>query len=705
MAKKGGVQQLQADIQTDEDFEKFLERPGLLVLDIYSEWCGPCLGMVGSLRKIKLEIGGDNLHLAICKSDTISYLKRFCKKSEPTWMFVTKGKATNLLFGSNTPKLMKLIAQELDMLNKPRTFYDITELQPEEERRRKVKLDAQTEAVNKEKVAKKKKRHDYLNMMTDIIIENIPDMGVTVFGPQVNRDMYKKLIEPAENMKLQCKDRRVINVNRADFDVVNYACPNPLSEDVLEQLDQKDLMMCFWKMPEDDRRPIPEVLNKYAHELTKERHEVDDLTEEEIVHPPIIVPMDLTIEIELQEGEEWEDEPEPEPEPPPMHKKTLHAKKEEPPSPAPAAAAPEPVEGEEDEGEEGSEGDEGGEGGEAGEGPEMPDLPMEPFDLDFDLDDGEEGEDEAEPEAEVEIIVQKRYRKKIIRIPPIWVAGNARTHAALIYVFFRQQTSGFLPPDPPPEPPHIIMAFDAYKKRDLISVMERLKDDVPRFGFFTSDEADEAKLIANSASKYSALPQNPSDKIVFKVNKQTSHTMLSLATYGPSYVSPDAVIGHEEALKFFPESYKTAEQEAVEIAERESMKPKKKKQKRSVKGEADQAPATSAEESGESRPTTAPDGDETLGTDAQLGDSAADGEQASAAVEGSEALPEGSIAAQADAEAPPAAATGEEAAPAPPAEHAEAEGGEVATAEAPTEPEVHAEAPAEAATEEAPPAE
>lgn len=195
---------------------------------------------------------------------------------------------------------MKLIAQELEMLNKPRTFYDITELQPEEERRRKVKLDAQTEAINKEKAAKTKKRHDYLNMMTDTIIENMPDMGVTVFGPQVNRDMYKKLIEPAESMKLQCKDRRVINVSRADFDVVNYACPNPLPEDVLEQLDQKDLMMCFWKMPEDDRRPIPEVLNKYAHELTKERHDVDDLTEEETVHPPIVVPMDLTIEIELQ---------------------------------------------------------------------------------------------------------------------------------------------------------------------------------------------------------------------------------------------------------------------------------------------------------------------------------------------------------------------------------------------------------------------
>lgn len=40
--------------------------------------------------------------------------------------------------------------------------------------------------------------------------------------------------------------------------------------------------------------------------------------------------------------------------------------------------------------------------------------------------------------------------------------------------------------------------------------------------------------------------------------------MLSLVTYGPSYVSPNTIVGYEEAKKFFPETYMSAEEEYAE---------------------------------------------------------------------------------------------------------------------------------------------
>ncbi|EDW29905.1 GL15842 [Drosophila persimilis] len=466
MAKKGGVQQLQADLQNNEDFEKFLERPGLLVLDVYSEWCGPCLGMVGGLRKIKLEMGGDNLQLAICKSDSITALKRFNKKSEPTWLFVTGGRAVNIMFGTDVPKLMSLLGKELEktMQKAPRLVtYGIDELQPIEVEQLRVKNESTQLVERIEREAKEKKQLDYLTYVTDTILENIPDIGVTVFGPQVNRDMFKKLQEPAEPLKMQCKDRKVIQVSAEQFDIVNFACKNPLPHDVIEQLDGKELLMCFWKIDETIGS-VPNVLAAYAHELTKERvAPPNEEFDEEHVIPPIISPMKIKVEVELEEGEEWVEEISSE-----EDAKKYAAK----PKAKSIINFAEDAVAVDDEGDD-------LDGEEEGSEEDLPELDIRQsmanlgIDLDLDLDLDDSGEEEEEFVQEV--IAEPLIRTRTVKMPPVWVPNNRRTHAALVYMFFRSQTSGFLPPDPKPEPPDVIMAVDASKRRDILNVVDRHK--------------------------------------------------------------------------------------------------------------------------------------------------------------------------------------------------------------------------------------
>ncbi|XP_052849862.1 fibrous sheath CABYR-binding protein isoform X2 [Drosophila gunungcola] len=535
--------------------------------------------MVGSLRKIKLEIGGDNLHLAICKSDTITSLKRFNKRSEPIWLFVSGGRAVNIIFGTDVPKLVAMLARELEktLQKTPRPItFRIDELQPIEVEQQRVKMEAIERAERAEREVRHKKQIDYLTQVTDAIMENMPDIGVTVFGPQVNRDMFKKLTEPAEPLKMQCKDRRVIQVSSDQFEVVNFGCKNPLPPDVIEQLDGKELLMCFWKIDESIGT-VPNVLMAYAHELTKERVAPpnDEIPEEHVI-PPIIATMKLKIEIELKEGEVWVEELSSEED---LRLAQAQAKSGKGKAKGKSVIHEEVHAAEEEAAELDAEEEASEE--EAIEAPAGADvmvggLPSMPgFDMELDaLDDMAEDEEEAQ-EVKEEEPPKPLTRTKTVKMPPIWVPNNRRTHAALIYVFFRGQTSGFLPPDPKPEPPHVVMAFDASKRKEILLLVDRHKDDVPLYGYFTSAEPDEAELIANSTDKYEGSPHSANDKIVLKVNKAQSNMMLSLVSYGPSYVSPNVNVGKDEALKFFPEDYKPQEEVVVE--------PEKKK-KRSKKG-------------------------------------------------------------------------------------------------------------------------
>lgn len=207
-----------------------------------------------------------------------------------------------IFYGADAPKFYHVLVKELEraVAGTNRVNYGIADLQPVEAEALRVKNAAIRNAERIETEKQQKKRLDYLNHCTDLILENLPDIGVTVFGPQVSRDMFKKLSEPADHLKMQCKDRKYMEVTKEDFAIVNYACKNPLSPDVIEQLDGKELLICYWKIDETSG-PIPHVLAAYAHELTKERvAPADEDHPQPYPIPPLIQPLKVKFQVEVQ---------------------------------------------------------------------------------------------------------------------------------------------------------------------------------------------------------------------------------------------------------------------------------------------------------------------------------------------------------------------------------------------------------------------
>ncbi|XP_056646632.1 uncharacterized protein LOC130451559 isoform X6 [Diorhabda sublineata] len=200
MAKKGQQVQLQAELTTEEEWEKFLSKDGLLLIDIYSDWCGPCSGMAANLKKIKLEFGGDLLLLAIAKNDHIKQLERFRGRSEPTWLFVSKGKKVNMLFGCNAPLLKRVILEEIKKEEqaasgeKQRDRYsEITDLE-EIEIQRQAAIDAVIQAAKEKEEAKRIKEYEERKIAEcNNILENLPNIGTMLIFP-CGRDKYHDVL-------------------------------------------------------------------------------------------------------------------------------------------------------------------------------------------------------------------------------------------------------------------------------------------------------------------------------------------------------------------------------------------------------------------------------------------------------------------------------------------------------------------------------
>ncbi|KAL3853950.1 hypothetical protein ACJMK2_013244 [Sinanodonta woodiana] len=113
MARKRQEVQLQQEIETQEEWEDMVSKEGVWVVDVYQEWCGPCVGMVANLRRLKNELGDDLLKFSIAKADTIDSLEKYRGKCEPCFMFYAGGVLVAIIRGANAPLILRTITEQL----------------------------------------------------------------------------------------------------------------------------------------------------------------------------------------------------------------------------------------------------------------------------------------------------------------------------------------------------------------------------------------------------------------------------------------------------------------------------------------------------------------------------------------------------------------------------------------------------------------
>ena len=90
----------------------------MTIVDIYSEWAGPCSAMSGALKKIKLEVGDDSLVYAMARADSIPALAMFQGHCKPTYLFIASGHPVAVMHGANAPLLRTMVASQMDIERK-----------------------------------------------------------------------------------------------------------------------------------------------------------------------------------------------------------------------------------------------------------------------------------------------------------------------------------------------------------------------------------------------------------------------------------------------------------------------------------------------------------------------------------------------------------------------------------------------------------
>ncbi|XP_049672695.1 thioredoxin domain-containing protein 3 [Accipiter gentilis] len=272
MAGKKKEIQFQAIITNQNQWDEMLLTRGVVVIDVYQAWCGPCKAVVNLFRKLKNEFGEDDvLHFAVAEADSIPTLQPFRNKCEPVFLFCVNGKIITVVRGVNasliSKKITELVQEEREIAAGQKERDEVDELVFLEEKSSEETVE---EPVPEEVVVRYSvgiiKPDDVLKGRVEEIKQKIRDAGFE--------------IEAAEEKMLTEEQIRVFyarNKEQPDFDdFVQFMMSGPCHVLVITKKEATDAIP-HWKELHQSSESVPDEPEAEKPDRLEGTHETETI--------------------------------------------------------------------------------------------------------------------------------------------------------------------------------------------------------------------------------------------------------------------------------------------------------------------------------------------------------------------------------------------------------------------------------------------
>ncbi|XP_050550734.1 thioredoxin domain-containing protein 3 homolog [Spodoptera frugiperda] len=628
MARKQQVS-IQETVDNNEDFANYLEVhfEQLICMEVYSEFCGPCLATGNAIRKGKLEIGEDRIAMVKACADKIDALERFKNHSEPVFLFIVRGKLTRAMFGPNGIDLCRIIEEELKFMEKEsqgivldRPKLEIHEMLPEEAAKLEENLKIEEEyreAAERLRVltlAARKKR------VNERLSQSIKRLNFIMFWPhchQAHYDLYEKW--DMINITVAAKDTFQLTEKTAREAL--YMSDVDTNEACLHALLNGKVLVVLFKMFDTDTRdfvklmryalyeeiPVPKedvppekqvplvpayeryaTISKTAREIRRDRYnaKLQKLKEEREEMERLQAEQDRLAREAEQEAIRLEKQRKDEER---MARLAAGLPAEPEPEPEPVAAPPEEGEaGEPKEGEEKVEGQETEQGTTAEGG--ATETASEVATTVTEMTPGDENPDEIPAEEQVVEKKEEEFNSDVeiegedyippggLFVPGLYTPPNELAKSNGLALFYPKQVTALAETiETEYLPPHVLVIFAIDKRHDVQEVVKQYTSEILNMGIFVGEDPYNAEHIAYSIKQYDKMerPRRYYDRLALMVSRKRSLPLLQLAGLNPVYISADVISGERECLAMFPVGYgddyveieSVKEEEVVEVVE------------------------------------------------------------------------------------------------------------------------------------------